>query len=127
MFGIKIESDENIPKYISLIRKYDKYLSIADIRSRIFNNDYVVDYDFYSSYDVCDDLNDIDRGELFRQLLDNLMSVGAKLTIYDDDEEISLEFLDNRFQMYKEIEQEVLLDMEREVTVEPYPQEFYEY
>ena len=127
MFGIKIESDENIPKYISLIRKYDKYLSIADIRSRIFNNDYVVDYDFYSSYDVCDDLNDIDRGELFRQLLDNLMSVGAKLTIYDDDEEISLEFLDNRFQMYKEIEQEVLLDMEREVTGEPYPQEFYEY
>ena len=127
MFGIKIESDENIPKYISLIRKYDKYLSIADIRSRIFNNDYVVDYDFYSSYDVCDDLNDIDRGELFRQLLDNLMSVGAKLTIYDDDEEISLEFLDNRFQMYKEIEQEVLLDMEREVTGEPYPQEFYQY
>ena len=127
MFGIKIESDENIPKYISLIRKYDKYLSIADIRSRIFNNDYVVDYDFYSSYDVCDDLNDIDRGELFRQLLDNLMSVGAKLTIYDDDEEISLEFLDNCFQMYKEIEQEVLLDMEREVTGEPYPQEFYEY
>ena len=55
------------------------------------------------------------------------MSVGSKLTIYDDDEEISLEFLDNRFQMYKEIEQEVLLDMEREVTGEPYPQEFYEY
>ena len=114
MFNVKIENDKNIVKYISLIRKYDSKPSIADIKSKILNNEYVLEYDKYASYDVYDDLYEIDRGELFRQFLDKLMSVGAKITIYENDEEISLEQLDNRFQTVKEIEAEVWEDIDRE-------------
>ncbi len=114
MFNVKIENDKNIVKYISLIRKYDSKPNIADIKNKILNNEYVLEYDVYASYDAYDDLYEIDRGELFRQFLDKLMSVGAKITIYEDDEEISLEQLDNRFQTFKEIEEEVREDIDRE-------------
>ena len=115
MINVKIENYENILKYVSMIRKYGDKRSIADIKSRITENDYVLEYDRYSSYDAYDDLYEIDRGKLFREFLDKLTSAGAKLAIYENDEEISLEYLDNIFQRYEEIEKEVEEDIEREL------------
>lgn len=115
MINVKIENDENILKYVSMIRKYGDKSSIADIKRKITENDYVLEYDRYSSYDAYDDLYEIHRGKLFREFLDELMRAGARLTIYEDGEQISLEYLDNIFQRYEEIEQEVEEDIEREL------------
>lgn len=114
MLKLKIENDSSISKYIPVLRKYNKALSMAEIKKRIENNEYVIEHDLYS-WDICDDINNVDRNRLFRKLISDLTDKGAKLLIYNDNELITLQSLDNCLETYYEIEQEVQADIDNEV------------
>ncbi|WP_042479421.1 hypothetical protein [Bacillus ndiopicus] len=114
---IKIDNDENILKYITLIRKFNAALSIHTIKSNIENNNYVVSHDLYA-YDVVDDLLKIDHTARFRQLLTDLAATGAKLHIYCDEELCTLEYLDNRIIAMHEIEKELQREADRALEKE---------
>ncbi|MEE0061329.1 MAG: hypothetical protein UE295_10925 [Acutalibacteraceae bacterium] len=63
-------------------------------------------------------MNNVDRNRLFRKLISELTDKGAKLLIYNDDELITLQFLDNYMENYYKIEQEVQADIDNEVDEE---------
>lgn len=115
MIQLKIKKDNNITKYIALIRKYNRNLSIAEIKKRIENQEYVIDHDCIPPWDICDDINNIDRNKLFREFIANLLSQGAEIELFENDCLISIECLDNRLATVKEIETETLSDIEREL------------
>lgn len=118
MIRLKIKNDENITKYISLIRKYNHNLSIADIKTRIEKSDWVIEHSLISRYDVCDDLAGIDRNMLFHELVTSLFSLGATIELFENNEPISVEYLNNRLACIKEIEQEILQSRESELEEE---------
>lgn len=70
------------------------------------------------AYDVVDDLLGIDHTARFRQLLTDLMAEGANLHIYCDEEQCTLEYLDNRITVMHEIEKEMQLEMDRALAEE---------
>ena len=114
---IKIERDKNIVKYITLIRKFNNTLPMTIIKSNIESKNYVIHHDLYA-YDVVDDLLNIDHTARFRQLLADLITAGARLQIYCDEEQCTLEYLDNRITAMREIEKELQLEMDRALREE---------
>lgn len=115
MIQLKIKEDNNLTKYISLIRKYNNKLSIADIKNRIENQKYVIEHELISQYDICDDIADIDRNKLFRDFISNLLLQGAIIELFENNRLISIEYLDNLLNSMKEIERQTLLDVDREL------------
>lgn len=115
MIQLKIKEDNNLAKYISLIRKYNNKLSIADIKDRIKNQNYVIEHELISGYDICDDIANIDRNRLFRELISDLLLQGAIIELFENNRLISIEYLDNRLNSIVEIEQETLSDIDREL------------
>ena len=97
LIQIKIEKDCSIAKYIRIIRKFDNSLSIGTIKQRIDENDFVMGFDL-ECYDVSEDIdgNEIDRKKIFRDMLKELCRAGARISIYEDGEMISMKILDNR-------------------------------
>lgn len=114
MIQLKIKEDNNLAKYISLIRKYNNKLSIADIKNRIKNQNYVIEHELISGYDICDDIANIDRNRLFRELISNLLLQGAIIELFENNRLISIEYLDNRLNSIVEIEQETLSDIDNQ-------------
>ena len=112
---LKLEKDLKVVKYITLIRKFDPTISIGQIKNNIENNSYVVSFDLHY-LDVLEDLQGIDRKLLFRNLIYQLISEGAQLSIYVDDESCTLEYLDNLLNRMQEIREqsEWIMDMEAE-------------
>lgn len=90
----KILPDSQIVSYISLIRKFDRSLSIKDLKEKIENRSFAVEFDL-QYYDVLEDLNGIDRKAIFRELLEQLLQMGAKLELYRNGEKTTLTRLDN--------------------------------
>ena len=113
---LKIEKDSSITKYIKIIRKFDNSLSIGTIKQRIDENDFVTGFDL-ECYDVSEDINgnEIDRKKIFRDMLEELCRAGARISIYQDGEMISMEILDNWLKTLDEISQEVERDIYREL------------
>lgn len=114
MIRLKIEYDHNVVKYISLLRKYDNSISLNDIKKRIEKHDFVIEHNYNSAYDISDDLNNIDRNIMFRELIANLIEQGAKLEIFLNDMPITIDILDNWLKTLKEIEQDTIADIDRE-------------
>ncbi|WP_341300571.1 hypothetical protein MHB44_20020 [Lysinibacillus sp. FSL H8-0500] len=114
---IKIDGDTNIVKYITLIRKFNNALPITIIKSNIENKNYVIHHNLYA-YDLVDDLLNIDHTARFRQLLADLITAGARLQIYCDEEQCTLEYLDNKIIAMQEIEKELQLEMDRALREE---------
>ncbi|GIN23338.1 hypothetical protein [Siminovitchia fordii] len=106
LIQLKISKNEKMPKYISLIRKFDSTIPMSEIKRNIENNMYVVSFDLHS-YDVLDDIRGIDRKMIFRQLISDLMQEGADVHIYDNGNLWTLEHLDNWLATIREIEKEV--------------------
>ena len=52
---------------------------------------------------------------MFRDMLEELCQAGARISIYQDGEMISMEILDNRLKMSDEIRQQVERDIYREL------------
>ena len=94
LIQIKIKKDSCLTKYIKIIRKFDCSLSIGTIKRRIDENDFVMGFDL-EYYDVLEDTNEIDRKKIFRNMLAELCQAGARVSIYQEGEMISMEILDN--------------------------------
>ena len=77
---MKIEKDSSVASYIKIIRKFDDSLSIGTIKQRIDQGDFVVGFDL-EYYDALEDINEIDRKKLFRQMIADLYHAGAKISI----------------------------------------------
>lgn len=113
LIQIKIEKDNAAVKYIKLIREFDSSLSVGAIKKKIDENDFAVEFDL-EYYDVIEDLMEVDRKKLFRNMIDKLCKAGADISLYQDGEPISMEELDNRLGLLEEISRAVEKDIERE-------------
>lgn len=114
LIQLKIEQDNSVAKYIKIVRKFDSSLSVGAIKQRIDKNDFVMGFDL-EYYDVLEDINEIDRKKLFRDMIQELCQAGAKISIYQDEERISIEDLDNWLESLDEISQQIEDDIDREV------------
>jgi hypothetical protein len=103
--GIKIPIGTPIAKCVPVIRKIDPSLSIANIISRINNNEYILSYDY----------TDSDGVKKIISCYEQLAGLGIKTTLFElDDEECSIEFIRNLDNMYDEISDEIDAEIEAE-------------
>ena len=103
--GIKIPQGTPISKCVSVIRKIDPSLSIADISSRIAKNEYVLSYDY----------TDNDGVKRIISCYEQLIILGIQPRLYElDDEECDIEILKNLNTMYNEISDEIDTEIEAE-------------
>lgn len=114
MYQLKIAYDTNMVKYIPLIRKAFPSLSIGEIKRRIETGEIVVEQEPIPSWDPLDDLRGIDRVQMFCDLRIALMECGAKVTVLENGEPLSETQFRNSLELLKEIEQQVMEDIERE-------------
>lgn len=112
---LKIEKDSSVANYIKIIRKFDDSLSIGTIKQRIDQGDFVLGFDL-EYYDALEDINEIDRKKLFRQMIADLYYAGAKISIYQDAEEIPIDILDNWLESLDIISRQVENDIDRETN-----------
>lgn len=118
--GVKIIRDDNYVKYIKPIKDINAMLSIGEIKNRILNNEYVI------QFDLMGDVNEqillgTDQYTInlnFVGKLNNLEMLGAKIEVYLNDKLITMEKLMNKIEFLKEIEQEVEEDMDNEAQAE---------
>ncbi|MGN7327324.1 hypothetical protein [Bacillus pumilus] len=90
---MRIEKDDNQIKYISILRKHtDK--SISEIKEAINKSDFILSYN----------LLDIDELKEMKNIISLLEKAGAKMHIYEDSREVSVEFLDNLIESYLDTE-----------------------
>ncbi len=115
VYKLKIDNQGNTTKAISIIRKFDSSLSIGEIKRRITDNDYVVQYDL-THWDITEEMEGIDRIASFDNLISMLKSVGAEVSVYDEDELLTPELFHNKMVTLREIRDEVERDMDREST-----------
>lgn len=110
---LKIKKDGSIIKYIKLIREFDSSLSMGDIKRSIEENDYAVEFDL-ENIDILDELNDVDRKQVFRDMITGLENAGASISIYHNGELSSIELLDNWLGTLDEIDRQTEESIERE-------------
>lgn len=118
--GIKIVRDINFIKYIKYIKDINDMLSIGEIKNKILNNEYVIQFDLMG--DVNEQIRlGIDQYTInlnFFNRLKNLESFGVKIEVYLNDKLVTMEKLMSKIEFLGEIEQEVEEDMEREAQAE---------
>lgn len=118
--GIRIVRDDNFVKYIKPIKDINAMLSIGEIKNRILNNEYVIEFDLMG--DVHEQIRlGTDQYTInlnFVNNLKNLELLGAKIEVHLNDELITMEKLMNKIEFLKEIEQEVEEDVDREAQAE---------
>ena len=115
VYALKIRTEGNSSKVISILRRYDQSLSIGEIRKRMQANDFVVKYDLLH-WDITEEMAGIDRISKFKSLIQALEECGTQVEIYGGDELISREFFENSMQTLREISDEVDEDMDREAA-----------
>lgn len=102
---IKISPNGTLNNYIVPLRK-DTGLGITDIKNKIENEDWFAETD----------ANDIDDMQSLKELVDNLLELGAKVKIFESDEygegifdyqEISHQKFINHMKRLKEIMEEL--------------------
>ncbi|MBC6971158.1 hypothetical protein H9I32_01610 [Bacillus sp. Xin] len=98
---IKIDDDANKLKYISLIRGKSSH-SISEIKKRIDDSDYVLEYDYF----------DTDELKVLKEIMDKLIKVGATVHLFQEDREVPIDYIDNLIGSYEEIahEREIMDD-----------------
>ena len=116
VYKLKIKTEENSSRVISLLRKFDSAISIGEIRKRIAEDDYIVKYDLLH-WDLSEEMAGIDRISKFSNLIRSLEDCGVRVSIYEEDELIDETFFKNRMKMLREIEQEANEDMNREAEL----------
>ncbi|GKV56651.1 hypothetical protein NCCP2222_25980 [Sporosarcina sp. NCCP-2222] len=82
--NIKIEKDTNEVKYLSILSKNTKK-SISELKKSINNNDYIFSYS----------LVDIEQLLEMKKIVSLLLEADAKVRIFEESREVSVEFLDN--------------------------------
>lgn len=118
--GIKLIKDDNFVKYIKPIKDINAMLSIGEIKNRILNNEYVIEFDLMG--DVHEQIRlGTDQYTINLNFVNNLKDLellGAKIEVFLNDELITMEKLVDKIEFLKEIEQEVEEDIDREAQAE---------
>lgn len=120
LIKIKIEKDENITKYVMMIRRFDDEIPIIEIKRRIIEGEVVITYDL-DAYDFISDefikgISQYQRERNFLDFLNSLEKAGAKMTIYLNDKETSMQFLNNLVKTREGIRQDLQQDIDNEVN-----------
>lgn len=127
--GIKLIKDDNFVKYIKPIKDINAMLSIGEIKNRILNNEYVIEFDLMG--DVHEQIRlGTDQYTINLNFVNNLKDLellGAKIEVFLNDKLITMEKLVDKIKFLKEIEQEVEEDIDREAQVENSEEEWYEF
>ena len=122
VYKLKIKTVDKISKVIPILRRFDNSLSIADIKKRIAENDYVVEYDLLH-WEITEEMAGIDRISTFKTLIQAIEGCGASVSIYDEDELINRydedelinrAYFENSMRRLEEIKREVEEDIDRE-------------
>ena len=118
--GIKLIKDDNFVKYIKPVKDINAMLSIGEIKNRILNNEYVIEFDLMG--DVHEQIRlGTDQYTINLNFVNNLKDLellGAKIEVFLNDELITMEKLVDEIEFLKEIEQEVEEDIDREAQAE---------
>lgn len=114
LIQLKIEKDSSIVKYIKIIRKFDSSLSVGVIKKQIEEGAFVVGVDL-EYYDVVEDINGIDRKIIFRDMMEELRQAGARISIYQEGELITIEAFENKLESLVITRQQVECDIDREL------------
>ncbi len=77
---------------IKLVRAYDASLSLGEIKDNIHNGNTVVGFDPYSG-DLLDEKNGVDVREKFLKLVNDLLGLGADITLERYGDELAPENL----------------------------------
>ena len=95
-----VEQGENQMEYLPAIRK-NTNLGFTEIKKRIGNGSPVIEYNLFK-----EDEDDIK----LKKIVNELINVGAKIRLFDgelvENKEVSVEYLMNRFDRYKEIQRQ---------------------
>ncbi|MFJ7934352.1 hypothetical protein [Sporosarcina sp. NPDC096371] len=91
--NIQIEKDTNEVKYISILRK-NTNKSISEIKELLNNNDFILSYN----------LLEIDELLEMKKIVSLLLEAGAKVHIFEENREVSIEFLDNLIESHLDTE-----------------------
>lgn len=118
MIDLIIKSSGNISKIISLIRKYNSGLSIGEIRKRIENQEVLLTHDISDYADICDELNGVDKNEMFLKLIEDVKQNGGDVEFYEDGCLISYELVCNMILRWNEIGEQTERDIQRELGLE---------
>lgn len=118
MIGLKVKNYTNITKAISIIRRYDKNLSMGEIKSKIEQEDIVVFHDISGRTDIVDVFNGVDKNAMFCQLIQEFENNNIGIELYDDDEIIPIEILHNKIESWNQICEDTQLDIDRELGEE---------
>lgn len=113
LIGIKIIRYDFLTKTVSIIRKFDSSLSIKEIKDNISDKNIALEYNIYQ-FDITEEIQHVDRKDVIMELINNLLNDNIAIRIFIEDEEVSFDFFKNYLASAKEIEQQTMLDMERE-------------
>lgn len=91
--NIQIEKDTHEVKYISILRK-NTNKSISEIKELLNNNDFILSYN----------LLEIDELLEMKKTVSLLLEAGAKVHIFEENREVSIEFLDNLIESHLDTE-----------------------
>jgi hypothetical protein len=91
--NMKIEQDTNEVKYITILRK-NTNKSISELKELLNNNGYILS---------CN-LTDIDGLVEMKKIVGLLSKAGAKVHVFEENREVSIEFLDNVIESHLDTE-----------------------
>ncbi|MDQ0187840.1 hypothetical protein ACFOST_22825 [Cytobacillus kochii] len=91
--NILLEKDYYEVKHISILRK-NTNMSISEIKKLINNNDFILSYN----------LLEIDELLKMRKIVRLLLDAGAKVHIFEENREVSIQFLDNLIESHLDTE-----------------------
>ncbi|WP_071460598.1 hypothetical protein [Bacillus massilinigeriensis] len=95
-----VEQDENQMKYLPVIRK-NTNLGFSEIKKRIENGSPIME---------CNLFKDNEDDAKLEKLINELINDGTKIRLFDGEliknKEVSVEYLMNRFDRYKEIQKQ---------------------
>ncbi|WAJ16954.1 hypothetical protein OU809_09430 [Bacillus paralicheniformis] len=89
---VEVLNDSNITKYISLLRKTSSK-PIKELKQAIELGKPVIECDYYDTEEL----------KLLVIIIEQLLSLGASIKIYENDREITLEMLKNLIETYEGI------------------------
>ncbi|RSK29715.1 hypothetical protein [Bhargavaea beijingensis] len=89
---LKVDDDSNKLKYVSIIRQ-NNGASIQDTKTNIEDNKVVLQCDYF----------DTDELKVFKETMEDLMSKGATIQLFQDDREVQIDYISNLISSYEQI------------------------
>lgn len=110
LIQVKIEPNNNTLKYISMIRKFDKSLSIGELRNNIEAGEYAIIFDL-EAYDDDDEfiqkVTPHEKHLNFLRFIETLEIAGASLSFYRNDKPEEKQYVVNWINTIEEIRQQI--------------------